>query len=118
MEQAEALLRLLPLVRDTFRDILVYTGYTLAEIRAGRCGPAGEACLEWIDVLIDGPYIDRRNTPDCVLRGSDNQVIHFLTPGLRERYESYMRRGRVLESFSHSGEIVITGIQNRRSQLA
>ena len=118
LEQPEALARLLPLVRGAFPDILVYTGYTLAEIRAGRCGPAGRACLDWIDVLIDGPYIDSRNMPECTLRGSDNQAIHFLTPRLRERYEPYLRQGRVLESFSHGGRIVITGIQNRRDQRA
>ena len=116
-EQAEALARLLPLVRGAFRDILVYTGFLLEEIRAGRCGPAGADCLKWIDVLIDGPYIRERNVPGCALRGSDNQTVHFLSPGRKGPYEAYMRRGRVLESFSHGGEVILTGIPDRRSQL-
>lgn len=113
-DQPEALLRLLKLVRGGFEDILVYTGYELARIRDGVCGQAGVQCLEYIDVLIDGPYMEERNTPECVLRGSDNQVIHFLDPSLKPVYEGYMEQGRVLETFSHNDTMIITGIPNRR----
>ena len=114
LAQPEALLALLEAVRGEFRDILVYTGYTLEQVRAGECGQAGIDCLKQIDVLIDGPYIHERNVPDCVLRGSDNQRIHFLTPGRRPEYETYMAQGRMLESFSHNGSVILTGIVNRR----
>ena len=111
-EQAEHLLELLRLVRDVFEDILVYTGYTLAEIERGDAGEAGQECLRYIDVLIDGRYERKLNTRDCVLRGSSNQVIHFLTAGLEPRYAEYMKRGRVIESFAHGGKVVLTGILN------
>lgn len=114
--QARALLRLLGLVRGGFEDILVYTGYTLEELRRGACGPAGEKCLEQIDVLIDGPYVRERNRPDCVLRGSDNQIIHYLNPKAAGRYGAYLARGRILESFSHNGAVILTGIQDRRDE--
>lgn len=109
-EQPEALLRLLKLVRAEFDDILVYTGYELSQIRGGE----GESCLDWIDVLVDGPYVEGRNTPDCVLRGSDNQGIHFLNPSLKAAYEQYMEQGRILETFTHNDTMIITGIPNRR----
>lgn len=112
--QAPELLRLLMLVRDGFRDILVYTGYTLEELLEEACGPAGRDCLAYIDVLIDGPYLRERNRPDCVLRGSENQVIHYLNPGLAGDYEPYLARGRILESFSHGGDVILTGILDRR----
>lgn len=111
--QAAELLRLLALVRDGFQDILVYTGYTLKELQGKSCGPAGRDCLAYIDVLIDGPYLQERNRPDCVLRGSDNQIIHYLNPGLAGCYGAYLAQGRILESFSHGGGVVLTGILNR-----
>lgn len=111
--QAPELLRLLALVRDGLQDILVYTGYTLTQLRDGACGTAGRDCLSYIDVLIDGPYRQECNRPDCVLRGSENQVIHYLNPGLTRRYEAYLAQGRILESFSHGGDVVLTGILDR-----
>lgn len=112
-----SLLRLLTLLDGVFEDILVYTGYTLEELRDGACGPEGQSCLERIGVLIDGPYLRERNRPECVLRGSDNQRIHYLDPLLRERYEAYLLQGRTLESFSHGGNVILTGIPNRRDEI-
>ena len=114
LEQPESLLRLLELVRPHFDDILVYTGYTLQFLRSENCPEAAKKCLEYIDVLIDGPYIQERNLPGCVLRGSDNQTIHYLTPGQEALYEDYLRQGRMLETFSHNGNLIITGIPDRR----
>ena len=116
MEQPQALLKLLRLVRPNFEDILVYTGYTLGQLRE-HCGEDAKACLDLIDVLIDGPYVESRNHPDCVLRGSDNQCIHYLNPEAEPRYADYMQQGRQLETFVHNRTIVITGIQNRRTEV-
>lgn len=117
-EQSGALLRLLKQLRPQFQDILVYTGYTLDEIRQGRAGPNGEACLDWLDVLIDGPYIRERNTPDCVLRGSSNQNIHIFSPALVPHYEACLARGRTVETFTHGSQTIITGILNERSSAS
>lgn len=111
-EQPAALLCLLQQVRDTFDDILVYTGYTLNEISDGCAGDAGKACLTYIDVLIDGRYEKAQNTPSCVLRGSANQVIHFLNKQKRESYAAYMQKGRMVETFFEDGQSIITGILN------
>ena len=112
--QPEALLRLLCALREGFRDILVYTGYTLEEIRAGACGEDGVRALSYVDVLIDGPYIQEQNIHSCVLRGSENQRIHYLSEDRAPEYEAYLAEGRMLESFVHNGQVVITGIQDRR----
>lgn len=76
--QAEALLTLIGLVRRRVEtEVLVYTGYTIEELRAGH--PAWNNLLSDIDILIDGPYIEEEaNT--LVWRGSDNQRVHLLTP--------------------------------------
>ncbi len=109
-EQAAGLLSLLRLVRGHFDDILIYTGFEREEIEAGCAGEEGKECLRYIDVLIDGPYVKERNVPDCVLRGSDNQVIHFLNENKRPLYEAYMKRGRQIEPFIHGDKTIITGI--------
>ena len=115
-EQADALLRLLRLIRGEFRDILVYTGYELKEIREGISGQNGITALDWIDVLIDGRYMEDLNFPNIVLRGSANQVIHYLNPGLKTIYTDYMKRGRIVETFSHLNTMIITGILDRGKQ--
>lgn len=112
LEQAESLLALLQALRPHFDDILVYTGFTLEQLQLGS--PAQRACLGLIDVLIDGPYMENLNEPGCVLRGSSNQRIHYLNPALRESYEAYLKKGRLLETFSHGGRMIITGIPDRR----
>ena len=113
LEQAEELLAFLGRVREQFEDILIYTGFTYQEIMDGSVGEAGIACLRLTDVLIDGRYVQELNSPNCVLRGSSNQVIHFLNGGLRDCYEMYMKKGRQLETFSHGNEVIVTGIMNR-----
>ena len=115
-EQSAALLELLQCVRAAFDDILVYTGYRLEEILAGCAGEAGMQCLQYIDVLIDGRYEKKKNTPDCVLRGSSNQIIHYLTEGKRTSYAEYMKKGRIVESFVHEDKTIITGILNEEEQ--
>ena len=164
-EQPESLLKLLKLLRETFEDILVYTGYTMEEIRAGaaagacteahcegasagacteahcegasagactevhcegvavgegterRCegasADAGIECLRYIDVLIDGRYVPSLNDPSCTLRGSSNQKIWYLTPGMEEKYAGYLAAGRKVENFIHQDHVVTVGIQNR-----
>ena len=113
LEQPEALARLLELVRPYFDDILVYTGFTLEAIRREGSEDA-RRCLSFIDVLIDGPYIRERNHPECTLRGSDNQIIHYLTPEKEMVYADYLAQGRKLEPFTHNGHMIITGIPDRR----
>lgn len=112
-EQADSLLKLLKLLRNEFDDILVYTGFELADIQGGLVGASAKMCLEYLDVLIDGKYIDELNHEDCVLRGSHNQEIHFFKEKLAPVYAEYMKRGRILESFVHNQDTIVTGIFNK-----
>jgi anaerobic ribonucleoside-triphosphate reductase activating protein len=59
-------------------SILVFSGFTRAEIERR---PDGPAILAAIDVLVDGRYVDKRRLAR-ELRGSGNQKVHLLT----ERY--------------------------------
>lgn len=110
LEQSQALLKLLTLLRNEFDDILVYTGFELQDIQNGLVGIEAKKCLDYLDVLIDGKYVDELNYKDCVLRGSSNQNIHFITKGLAPIYAEYMKQGRILESFVHNQNMIVTGI--------
>ena len=113
LEQSQALLKLLTLLRNEFDDILVYTGFELQDIQDGLVGIDAKKCLDYLDVLIDGKYIDELNYKDCVLRGSSNQNIHFINKGLAPIYAEYMKQGRILESFVHNQNTIVTGIFNK-----
>ena len=62
---------------------MIYTGYTLAELNAME-SPEIPFILAHIDILIDGEYREEENR-DTIYRGSDNQIIHYLS----QKYEPY-----------------------------
>lgn len=61
---------------------MAYTGYRLEWLRARR-HPGTTALLERLDLLIDGPYVERLHAP-LLWRGSRNQRLHALTPRHRD----------------------------------
>ena len=75
-EPVAALLRALRAKRPAW-NVMVYTGYTLAQMREdpGRKG----ALLPLVDLLVDGPYLQEVK-PVHPLAGSGNQQLHALTP--------------------------------------
>lgn len=80
LEQPEAALALVRAIRAQSQlSILVFSGYTIEEIRAR---PRGADILASIDVLVDGRYRASERLGHK-LRGSKNQRIHLLT----DRYD-------------------------------
>ncbi len=83
MLQAEALSRLIRLIRQQRDlDVICFTGYRYRQLREQPGNAAIQDFLGTIDVLIDGPYIQKLHT-DRGLRGSSNQKIIHLTGRLR-----------------------------------
>ena len=76
-EQAEAVADFCERVRAGGLSVMLYSGYTLAELRAR---PGAERLLKAVDLLVDGRY--QQSLPETKRRwlGSTNQVMHFLTP--------------------------------------
>lgn len=113
LEQPWDLLEALRLVRGSYDDILVYTGYEWCEVEEAL-GPLlfSELC-EFVDVIIDGRYIEEKNDKGLALRGSSNQTLRFLSDGLRGKYETYIEQGRVIQNVAYSGRVISVGIHNR-----
>jgi len=80
-EQPDALQALLAALRPSINgDVLVFTGYEFAAVSSSL-----DRFADTIDTLITGPF-DARSGQTMMLRGSDNQEIHPLTPLGRARY--------------------------------
>jgi anaerobic ribonucleoside-triphosphate reductase activating protein len=76
-QQAPALADLLAIVgRTSPLSIIVFTGYTLPELRKI---PAASSVLASIDLLIAGRYEDASRLAVGLI-GSANKTLHFLTP--------------------------------------
>ena len=100
--QADDLQELIRLLQTISDDILVYTGYSITEINSEY--------LRGIAVLIDGEYIEGRNN-DCILRGSDNQIIHIFDPNYKEKYEEYLLQStNHIQNFMTSDGVISVGI--------
>ena len=108
--QAEELAELLRALRPVCEDILLFTGYMLAELKRDPRQDAIAAVLANVDVLVDGVYIRERNRGE-ILRGSDNQVIHFLSDSVREKYEAYLSANKnTVDEFLAPDGVVAVGI--------
>ncbi|HTJ42635.1 MAG TPA: 4Fe-4S single cluster domain-containing protein [Kofleriaceae bacterium] len=104
LQQPEAALALLSGAKQAGLSTLVFSGYTIDEIRALPLGPQ---ILAQLDVLIDGRYVstDRHASG---LRGSANQRIHCLT----DRYAVHeVEQTPVAEiRIAPDGSAVLTGV--------
>ena len=72
-ENQKALLPLLKRVRVMlpYKDVWLYTGYRYEDIKDAEI-------LRWVDVIVDGPFIEAEKDMSLPLRGSRNQrIIHL-----------------------------------------
>ena len=104
-KQPEALRQLLPALNEITNDILVYTGYDYDWVNDQY-----PDIVSQIGVLIDGPYIEQRNT-GLPLRGSDNQTIRVLQPQLLSKYQPYLQSAKnEIQNFTTADGVVSVGI--------
>jgi anaerobic ribonucleoside-triphosphate reductase activating protein len=105
--QAAPLAELAQRVRAGGLSVMVYSGFTLAELRA-RHDAATDALLAATDLLVDGRY--DREQPDTQRRwiGSRNQVLHFLSARYRSNDPRFTRANSV-ELRLRDGVLTING---------
>ena len=104
LEQEDELLELLMLLSSIRfkKGIILFSGFTRAEISRS---PIKEACLKYIDVLIDGRY-EKNLKLDFSLRGSSNQNFYFFSDKI-SRSELYF--DQEIEISLLKGDIIMTG---------
>lgn len=74
--QAESLIPFLKYIKENWHlSIWCYTGYTYEQLLEN---PIYKELLTYIDVLIDGPFIEALKDPNLKYRGSSNQRILHL----------------------------------------
>jgi anaerobic ribonucleoside-triphosphate reductase activating protein len=88
-------------------SMMVFSGYTLAELRRRRL-PDVDRLLAVIDLLVDGRYDHRQ--PDRRRRfiGSTNQELHLLSDRYH-RDDPRFRQPETIEMRLHNGELIING---------
>ncbi|QQT49872.1 anaerobic ribonucleoside-triphosphate reductase-activating protein [Proteus mirabilis] len=74
-QNLSAILKLVKRVKTQYpeKDIWVWTGYLLADLT-----PEQQEVVSYINVLIDGKFVQELYDPALLWRGSSNQVIHKL----------------------------------------
>lgn len=85
-DQAEGLGVFAEAVRRAGLSVIVFSGFTLAELR-GRADAS--RVLAAVDVLVDGRYDASQPETERLWVGSRNQAFHYLT----DRYEPSIERG-------------------------
>lgn len=110
--QSLALTKLLAQIQAN-RDlgVLVYTGYTLTQLKQRSKKDENIAVLlTQIDCLIDGQYVAELNSDNLPLRGSRNQKIHFLTDRYRGCSEIFAQGGRKIEIHVQATDTSLVGV--------
>jgi len=107
-EQAAGVAQVARLVRTGGLSVMVYSGFTLAELQARASLPGVQALLKQVDLLVDGRYV--AGSPEKQRRwlGSTNQMMHFLTP----RYtpdDPRFHTSNTVELRLENGQLTING---------
>lgn len=88
--QPEPLCKLAGKVKETGKDVVIFTGYTLEQLEA-MADPSVEKLLGLCDLLVDGPFLESERDLDLVFRGSRNQRILDLSryPDVKDVTEDF-----------------------------
>jgi anaerobic ribonucleoside-triphosphate reductase activating protein len=105
--QAAGAADLATIVREADLGVMIYSGFTLAELRERRDADT-DRLLAATDILVDGPYI--REQPETRRRwiGSTNQQVHFLSDRYDRNDPAWMLPN-TLEIRLAGGELTVNG---------
>lgn len=111
--QADALYALLKELRKC-RDfgVIIYTGYTVEELKALHNEKIDAILNGLADLIIDGEYVERLNDGRSLI-GSANQVPHFLTERYKPYAGMYTSKTRNVEIIATQDEVLLAGIPDR-----
>ena len=83
--QLDAFIELAKCVHKCNMDVWVYTGFTYEQLmKLAEKDKKYIEALKEIDVLVDGPFVQRLKSFECKFRGSSNQRIIDIPKSLKE----------------------------------
>ena len=108
--QASKLALLLQMVKEKRPElnVIVFSGYQLKQLNSDKANKF----IQYIDLLIDGPYVDELND-EKGMRGSSNQQFHYLTDRLILFQDELENGGRSNEMVIKNEEIQVIGIPRK-----
>ncbi|MDE5628453.1 MAG: anaerobic ribonucleoside-triphosphate reductase activating protein [Muribaculaceae bacterium] len=75
MYQALAIIPLAKAIKERGYNIWCYTGFLFEELLGTKAPEGSKELLQYIDVLVDGPFIMAQKNSELRFRGSENQRI-------------------------------------------
>ena len=106
--QAEALRTLSRQLRGAGLSTMCFSGHTLRHLRSSRREDWAGLLAE-LDLLVDGPYIERLRQTDRRWIGSSNQQVNFLT----DRYSNWDEGENTIEIHVINGQIQVNGFPDQ-----
>ncbi|MBQ8700106.1 MAG: anaerobic ribonucleoside-triphosphate reductase activating protein [Acidaminococcaceae bacterium] len=82
--QPEAVIEIARAAKNAGLNIWLYTGWTFEQIQKGAAGEKAKEALTQLDVLVDGPFVEKLKTGNAIWRGSDNQRLIDVERSLAE----------------------------------
>lgn len=111
--QPESLDSLLTFLREKSElGIIIYTGYTIEQLREKNDPHINNVLDHLADLLIDGEYVEELND-GASLKGSSNQRVIHLTDRYRSWQPLYEGTKRDVEVILTAGESFLIGIPNK-----
>ncbi len=85
--QPEASKEIAKHAKEAGLNVWLYTGWTFAQIMDGKAGQTAKEVLSFIDVLVDGPYVETLKSTEVIWRGSTNQHLVDVQKSLENGHE-------------------------------
>ena len=105
--QAHLLAQLAKETRTHGLSVMVFSGFTLAEIQASP-DPAAASLLAELDILVDGRFQQENYTEERRWIGSTNQKVHFFTSRYQPEDPCWKEKNTV-EVYFDGKDIKVTG---------
>ena len=103
LDQFDETILFLKLCAQSSLSAVLFTGYEMHTIQEKGM----DEVLQYVDILITGPYVEHKRTVHHQWIGSTNQEIHFIS----DRYKNYaMKNANYMEvSIAEDGGLTILG---------
>lgn len=103
-EQDEALAALARRAKGAGLTVMVFTGHLLEDLQT-----RGSPLLQYVDLMLDGPYVEELRTTKIRWAGSTNQRFHFMTDAYSPGDPRFAEPNHVELKLTEDGEIQLVG---------